>query len=325
MASLQVAGIRVAKKRHSLFFFLYSLFFVIFLTACATEPPIATRTDPATGIAVADEFAAFYAENGGRRTFGDPITAGFEAPDNGRFVQYFQTMRLELDGSAVGIYPLGEWALAGLVDPIPAPTPENSASRLFSETNVVVQDEFLSFYDDFNGEMLLGLPISAQLDEGDLRVQYFENGRLEWRSELPLGQRIQVSYLGQAHFDAEMVFAYRQNQLARPVPYAGIERVDVFTSVAAAVLYTGDEQTLYVTVLTPDGRPVSGISADVTIAYGNHSSTVSLGEADAEGRIVAPLSDLNAPPGQQVQLTTAVYSTNGEIIGSHSLTFKTWW
>jgi hypothetical protein len=315
---------RAAKKRHSSFIIHYSLF-IILLSACTAVVPVPTRSATDTGIPVADAFAAFYEANGGERVFGDPITEGFEAPDDGRFTQYFQALRLEQDGDAITGYPLGEWALAGVTDPIPAPMPENSVSRTFPETGFAVQDEFLAFYNEFNGEALLGLPISAQLDEGDLRVQYFENGRLEWRPELPLAQRIQVSHLGQAHFDAEMVFSYRQNLLAQPVPLAGIERVDVFTSVKAAVLYAGDEQTLYVTILTPEGRPVSGISASVTLVYGENVTTLDLGQTDVDGRIIAPLPPLDAQPGQQVQLETAVYSASGAVIGSDFLTFKTWW
>ena len=316
---------QVASGKWAKFIIHHSSFIILFLSACTAAPLVATRTATDTGIPVADAFTTFYEANGGARVFGDPITEGFDAPDNGRFSQYFQTMRLELDGNAVRIHPLGEWALQGVNKRIPAPVSENSAARVFPQTGFSVQDEFLTFYDEFNGENLLGAPISVQLDEGDLRVQYFENGRLEWRPELPMAQRIQVSYLGQAHFDAEMVFAYRKNQLAQPVPFAGIERVDVFTSVKAAVLYAGDGQTLYVTVLTPEGRPVSGISADVTVAFGDNAAIISLGQTDEEGRIVAPLSDLNAPPGEQVQLTTAVYSSDGNIIGRSVVTFKTWW
>ena len=316
---------KLASSKWAKFIIHHSAFIILFLSACTAAQPIPTRTTADTGIAVAAEFARFYEENGGRRIFGDPISEGFEAPDNGRFVQYFHAMRLEMAGDAVAVYPLGDWALAGLKEPVLAPAPENSRARVFPETGFTVQDEFLSFYEAYNGEQLFGPPISPQLDEGDLRVQYFRNGRLEWRPELPIEQRIQVSYLGQAHFDAEMAFAYRQNQFAQPVPFAGISRVDVFTSVETAVLYAGDAQTLYVTVFTPEGRPVAGITADVTMTVDDVDTIISLGRTDAQGRIVAPLGTLDILPGKQVQLITAVYSSSGERIGSSALTFKTWW
>ncbi len=316
---------RAASKHHSPFTIHYSLFIIFLLSACTAAPPLATGTAADTGIPVDAAFAAFYDANGGERLFGDAITEGFEAADDGRFTQYFQNMRLELDGDAVVIYPLGKWALEGLSKQISASLPDSGNVRLFPETGIAVQDEFLDFYDEFNGEVLLGAPISAQLDEGDLRVQYFENGRLEWRPELPVEQRIQVSRLGQAHFDAEMSFSYRQKLLAQPVPFAGVARVDVFTSVEAAVLYAGDEQTLYATILTPEGRPVSGISAQVTISFDDNETVLALGQTDAEGRLAVTLPDLNAPPGTQVLLQTAVLSASGDVIGRDSITFKTWW
>ncbi len=318
---------QVASGKWAKFIIHHSSFLLLFLSACTAAQSVPTRTTADTGIAVADEFASFYEEMGGQRIFGDPITEGFEAPDNGRFVQYFHAMRLEVDEAAqtVAVYPLGEWALAGLEEPVLAAVPENRPARAFPETDLIVQDEFLSFYDAYNGEQLLGPPISLQLDEGDLRVQYFRNGRLEWRPELPIDQRIQISYLGQAHFDAEMAFSYRQNQFAQPVPFAGIRRVDVFTSVETAVLYAGDTQTLYVTVFTPEGRPVEGIAADVTMTVDNVDTVISLGRTDAQGRIVAPLGIRDISPGKQVQVWTAVYSSSGELIGSSALTFKTWW
>ncbi len=302
-----------------------SLFIILFLVACTSAAPVPARLTTERGIPVADEFAAFYAANDGERVFGQAITEGFVGTDDGRFTQYFQTMRLELEGNAVVIYPLGNWALAGVNELVPAPLPDNSALREFPDTDFTVQDEFLAFYDEFDGETLLGLPISAQLNEGNLRVQYLENGRLEWRPELPLGHRIQVSHLGQAHFDTEMAFAYRKSLLAQPVVEAGIDQVDVFTSVEAAVLYAGDEQTLYVTTLSPEGRPVSGVSIEVTILYGDDATTISLGQTDANGHIAALLPTLTVSPGEIVQLQTAVYSSNGDLLGSDSLSFKTWW
>ena len=300
---------------------------IFLLVACASAPPVVTPSLDETGIPVAAEFAPFYEANGGARIFGAPITEGFRLETDGPLIQYFQAMRLDYDETTqtVTIFPLGAWALAGLAEIVPAAVTGGGQFRSFTETNLTVQDEFLSFYETFRGETLLGLPLSPQLDQEGLRVQYFENGRLEWRPELPLGQRIQVSYLGQAHFDAEMAFRYSQNQLARPVPLAGISQVDVFTAVRAAVLYAGDEQLLYVTVLAPGGRPVPDAPVDVTVSYDNTSMVIDLGRTDATGRIAASLAALDAPPGRQVMLSTAVYAANGETIGGSVITFKTWW
>lgn len=315
-----------ASERWARFGLLLFAFGLFLLVSCAVGPAVPTGSAAEGAIPVAAEFAEFYGANGGERFFGDPITEGFVAGDNGRFTQYFQTMRLEsetVNGSVI-IFPLGEWALAGVTNPKPVSVPANSRSRTFPESNLTVQDEFLSFYEAYNGEQLLGSPISAQIDEGDLRVQYFVNGRLEWHPELDVNQRIQVGPLGRDHFWAVGAQMYME-LAARPVSFAGIERVDVFTAVEKAVLYSDDEQTLYVTVFTPGLQPVDGIAADVTITFGGTTAVLDLGATDGQGRIVAPLNNLTIPPGQTVELLTSVYASDGRVIGQSTLTFRTWW
>ncbi|MEJ2746691.1 MAG: hypothetical protein P8183_02060 [Anaerolineae bacterium] len=296
------------------------------LVSCAVGSPVSTGSSSDTGIAIADRFSAFYKANGGQRFFGEPITEEFVAGDDGRFTQYFQNMRLEYDeANGVTIFPLGEWALAGVNDPQPASIPANSRSRAFPGTDFTVQDEFLTFYEAYNGDQLLGPPLSPQMDEGDLRVQYFVNGRLEWHPELGIDERVQVGPLGRDHFWAVGAAMYGGIQAARPVSFAGIERVDVYTAVEKSVLYSGDRQTLYVTVFTPEQRPVDGIAADVTITFGGTTAVLDLGVTDGQGRIVAPLDNLTIPPGQTVALLTSVYASDGRVVGQSTLTFKTWW
>lgn len=330
---------RVTSDEWGRFYLLLSAFCLLFLVACAGSS-VATDSAVDSGIPVAAEFAGFYAANGGERFFGSPITEGFVAGDNGRFTQYFQNMRLEDDETGgVIIFPLGEWALTGVNDPQPAPVPANSRSRTFPGTDFTVQDEFLTFYEAYNGDLLLGPPISPQMDEGDLRVQYFVNGRLEWHPELGLDERVQVGPLGRDHFWAVGAAMYSGIQAARPVSFAGIERVEVYTAVEEVILYSGEVQTLYVTVFTPEQRPVDGIAADVTITFGETTATsttdgshprsvqavLDLGVTDGQGRIVAPLDNLTLPPGQTVALLTSVYASDGRVIGQSTLTFKTWW
>ena len=293
------------------------LFMLPGLAACGGE-----LTQPAANdatIPVASEFETFYESYGGRDVFGEPITDAFVPEEGGHLVQYFQAMRLEYDESREGIvvFPLGEWAIAGLSEPVPALDP-----------NERVESEFQAFYDEQNGTQLLGPAISPVLEEGDTPVQYFRNGRLEWHPELPLGERVQLGYLGQAHFDAEMIFNYRQRVQAQPVPLAGVSEVDVFASVQAPILYAGEEQTLYVTVLTPAGRPVSGIRVGVQIIQANTPATEDVavvGQTDDRGKVVAVLELGDLPAGEQVQILILAYATNSTVIGSTRINFKTWW
>ncbi|HEX6385499.1 MAG TPA: hypothetical protein VF177_12585, partial [Anaerolineae bacterium] len=269
------------------------------------------------GIPVAPEFETFYEAYGGHRVFGKPVTDAFAPEENGRLVQYFQTMRLEYDDDteSIVVYPLGQWAREGLGEKV----------ELEDET---AEAEFQAFYDEHNGEQLFGERIPPLLREDDLLVQYFRNARLEWHPELPPDQRVQVGLLGQAHFDAEMIFTYRKMLLAQPVPLAGISQVDVFAFVEAPILYAGEEQVLYVTVLTPAGRPVDGITVAVQImAEGTEANqdVQVIGETDERGKTVTTLDLEDIPPGQQVQLLVLTYASNDNAIGRTRLTFKTWW
>lgn len=299
-----------------------------FGAACTTTRTVTTQFTAAAGYPIEDVFTAFYEANGGRRIFGDPIKPGFVTPDDGRFSQYFRNLRLGFDEGeqAIVVFPLGQWEIAGLNVPLPVLQPSNSPARQFSETGFTVQDEFLTFYEQYDGELILGPPISDQTDLEGVRTQFFRNGRLEWHPELPLDQRIQLSSLGLAHFKAEMHIPYLDGiRNARPVSQAGIRQADVFTSIHTPVLYTGEEQILYVTILTPGGDPIEGISAQVVISYGEEEITLDLARTDAEGRIVVPLGQFDVGANQRIHLLTSAYASDGAVIGTSSISFKTWW
>ncbi len=68
--------------------------------------------------------------------------------------------------------------------------------RLFKETGLTVQNEFLHFFDIYGGIESLGQPISGEMADGGWRVQYFEKGRLEFHPENEPEYRVTVGWLG---------------------------------------------------------------------------------------------------------------------------------
>jgi hypothetical protein len=315
---------------------LLTVLLALLLTGCTgvAERPSHFLT-PDTGIPVGEPFADFYRQMGGAALFGHPLTEPFRAEEEGPLLQYFQTMRLEFDGQQVDqqvdqqvrITPLGEWAFAGVGEGVEifAPPPD-TRSRTFAQTGQAVWDEFLTFYESNQGEILLGLPLSSQLNEGGMRVQYFENGRLEWHPELPTRQRVQLTLLGQAHFQAEMAIIYQQiSRNAGPISAADLTHVDIIASVRAPILYAGDQQILYLTVLRPDGRVVSDVRATATVIYDDVRLVYNLGQSDAEGKIQARLPLDDVPAGRQVLLDIRVYAPGDREIGRETLGFRTWW
>ena len=230
-----VNGELLMRRQLIVFSILFSL--MALLAACGEAPNAAPTAVGENGIPIASEFQDFYQDFGGRAILGEPVTEMFTTVPGERPLQYFQNLRLEYDAlnGNVLVSQLGTWELGGLNEQIAAPVPEDGAIRTFPNSEFTVQDEFLRFYEEQAGDVLLGLPISAQLNVDGLRVQYFENGRLEWHPEAPADQRVQLGNLGQTHFDNEMVFAYQEMRPAQPISSAGVTDVDISAYVKAPI------------------------------------------------------------------------------------------
>lgn len=293
----------------------------VVLAACSGQD----LAGPGTGPRVATEFETFYEQYGGERVFGLPITEAFQV-NGGQQLQYFQAARFDYDAQVgqVVVFPLGMWELEGLTTYVPVTVEGDVSVRDFPASGQQVRGEFLTFYETYQAENWLGLPISSELEVEGQVVQYFENGRLEYHPELPANEHIQVSFLGQAHFDSEMSFVYRQLLLAQPVPSAGLSQVTVEAYVQAPTLYAGEEQTVYITVLTPEDRPVTGIHLEAVLVTTEQQMSLDLGSTDEQGQLITPLT-VSLPPGEQIDLEIFAYADDGEILGSTRLTFKTWW
>ncbi len=75
-------------------------------------------------------------------------------------------------------------------------------SKYFSETGHNVRGDFLKYYNSNpNATFLYGYPITEEFASKDGKtVQYFQRARFELRSDLPDGQRVQLTALGQLTF-----------------------------------------------------------------------------------------------------------------------------
>lgn len=294
------------------------------LASCAQPPSSSADGLPQTGFLVEPQFAPAY-EAYGPRLLGEPISGLCEVA-NGNQAQYFQNMRLEVraDGQEVSIYPLGEWAYGGLRRKTAAPLPNNRRTREFAETGFVVRDEFLDYYEENAGETLLGPPISPQLDEGTLRVQYFRNARLEWHPDAPVEQRVRLGMLGQAHY-LQAAHDVTCDFRARPMDVTSVKKVQVLASAEAPILYTGDEQMIYAMVTTGGGVPVAGVPVSLTLRDVDWTLTVELGRTDSEGKVQGGLQMPRFVPGRMVGVRVDAEGTGGATIGYTGLAFQTWW
>lgn len=294
------------------------------MVACIRQPETGSSEPPESGYLVQPAFTPTY-EVFGRQILGEPISGMCESA-SGKQVQYFENVRLELlEGSEeVVVHPLGAWAYSGVRRVVEAPVPDNSRTRLFEETGYDVRDEFLDFYERYQGEKLLGPPISPQLDEGNLRVQYFQNARLEWHPGAPPEERVQLGMLGQAHY-LQSAHDVVCELLAQPVDVTSVRNTFVLASAEAPILYTGEEQIIYAMVTTPAGVPVAGAPVTLTLRDLDWTLSVDLGRTDASGRVQGGLTVPRFVPGRMVGVSVEVQGLGGVSLGRTGLAFQTWW
>ncbi len=168
------------------------------------------RYFPEVGYVVEGEFLRFFEEHGALRVLGYPISPAFEYGD--LEVQYFQNGRLEMGSDGRAYLSLLPYELSlkrtRAIDQDQVPP----GGQYFPATGHSVVMAFLDFYLRYGGPELFGYPITELTNENDRLVQYFERGVFEWWPELPDGQRVQLSRLGEgyfqsAHHDPALLFA----------------------------------------------------------------------------------------------------------------------
>ncbi|MGQ9628598.1 MAG: LGFP repeat-containing protein [Anaerolineae bacterium] len=67
----------------------------------------------------------------------------------------------------------------------------------FPQTGHTLRGEFLRFYREHGGELLFGYPLTEEFVESGLRVQYFQNVRMEWHPENPHPYQVELGLLGE--------------------------------------------------------------------------------------------------------------------------------
>ena len=162
-----------------------------------------------TGHSVSGAFAAFVASVGGLETTGDPRTDALM--EQGRRVQYFERCVVEeLEGpTGKVIVPrkIGPVlsSISGLADRVEFNAVDSVAvvvgRKTIAGSGHTMGGAFLKVYDALAGvRTVLGRPISEDLIEAGVTVQYFEGGRLEFTPGQPglAGQPVRLSNSGSA-------------------------------------------------------------------------------------------------------------------------------
>lgn len=157
------------------------------------QPPArtntATRYYTETGHYLGGDFLAYYKKTPNAATlFGLPLTEEFaqKLPSGGVYrVQYFEHARLELhpDLPASKRVQMGVLAPALLqgrtFDRLPS-LPSTPTRLYFPETGHTVSNGFLHYWKTNGGIAQFGFPLSEEMGENGLTVQYFERARFEY-------------------------------------------------------------------------------------------------------------------------------------------------
>ena len=291
---------------------------LLFLAGCMVGRSSNSQETVASAnfIPIGEEFRAFYETNGGQRVFGYPLTDPFPNVSGDRIIQYFQRLRLEYEPARddIHITALGQWDA-------PSKSAESQSDALSGP--LLAEGAFLTFYEKYNGELLFGRPITPQIDEAGMRIQYFDNARLEWHPELPLDYRVQVGLLGEAHY--RQVGLFLNPGRSRPLDSATVREAIISASFRAPIMYRGDNQVVYVQVQTPEGhRPVTGVKIELAISYNGRTELMELDETDGAGYTQGDLALGNVAPGQNVKVRVTASAPGGPTIGTTSQSFRVW-
>lgn len=152
-----------------------------------------------TGQSLDDQygFLQFWEQHQGATLFGPPITP--VVVEDNIPVQYFERGRLEQREGNVFPGSLGRERTRWRTFPAMRPHVPQSDERVFAETSHAVGGAFYRFWQNNDGALLFGAPLSEPLwemvDGSSILVQYFERARLE-RLPRPGGDAIVVSDLG---------------------------------------------------------------------------------------------------------------------------------
>ncbi len=281
---------------------------------------------PLTGHTVRGEFLTYFEAHGGLEIFGYPITE--ELVENGRQVQYFQRMRLDLypENPAprqVRPGPLGELLGRG-EPPIPPhqiPPPGDTNRRYFPETGHTVVFSFLNFFNEHGGLDLFGYPITEY--NPDSGVQYFQCARMEWHPDLPPAQRVRLGNLGEAYA------ALRLNPHLLEAPgiiEPALRQVIALKTIATlqrAITGRTGTQTLHVYVMDQLGRPLQNAHVSAVIHFPAGDQTLTLPLTDSRGytALVFPLGTL--APGQRIAIEVRVGF--GAVSTATRTSFLVWW
>ena len=259
------------------------------------------------GFSIKGEFLKFYrSAPSPALLLGDPISRELEKP--GKRVQYFERGRLELvntdKGLKVQLSNLGEmlYTDAGVLADVPTNSP---TCRFFSERGHSVCYKFMQFYDENNGTVYFGQPVTeAQYREGAV-VQYFEYARFEWRPNLPADLQVGLTDLGR---QAMRVYEGTDAPFSSSLINNQQNKIQVRAFISQALVASSTPNTLYVVVSDPgqNYKAVAGALVNISLVDSTGKRSFKAETTNADGIAQVSLPGLDLRPKEVVQVHVSV-------------------
>lgn len=171
----------------------------------STGAPTNSQYFSPTDKTVSGDFLNVYKQYGLSR-IGYPISE--ESTESGTKVQYFERVRMEFHpelgkaGYNVLLTRLGVQISAGSQFNSVAPFNSTTTRAYVKETGHSLAEPFLTYWKKNGGIELYGYPISEQIKQDGMTVQWFERARMEYHPELArTGQTVQLTLLGKLAYD----------------------------------------------------------------------------------------------------------------------------
>ena len=295
-----------------------SLAGILFLTAFVGLPARGSQSDPSdvfaqTGHTVREPFLTFFNKHGGVARFGYPTTDDFVDPQTGLLAQYFEKARLEWhpgnpDPYKVQLGLLGD-ELGKRTPPIPInqiPARNDPSCLHFYETGHNLCHSFRTYWLENGGLDMFGYPIAEYTSENGFTIQYFQRARMEWHSEKPAGQKMQLALLGDEYYRYARLPEWRR--LPGDQFTAGLNEIPTVTllrarsSVLNGVVGQHGDQTGFVYVSDQLGNPIGGAAVTLVIHYPKGDESLALPPTNAKGTSFRTFAVGQAQPGQTVSI-----------------------
>lgn len=314
---------------------IFSLMLLLLLALAGWSSAGAQSSDqqyfPQYGHWVRGEFLTLYRSAGDpARIFGEPITGVF--PDRlrpGIQVQYFERARMDYDptkpvGQRVSLANLGEYIYDDTQSGQPADfSTSTNMCRVFSNGKSVCF-AFLQFYNAYNGEKYFGMPLTGTEYLDGRLVQYFQRARMEWRSEMPTGQKVVLTELGVIDFDHRV--ADPSLRKAEASDNVMLIEPKVYAFIAHPLMANGQQQQIYVLVRDQYDNPLPGTQVMITLVYpdGHTERRRPAAFTNADGVTQDAFNVAHVSPNQVIQINVEA-DISSDLKGSATTWFRIWW